>query len=73
MEFLLCCTALRIQLQHLRSLWRNGFHPQPRAVVKDLALLQMWRRSKLWLGFDPWPGNFHTLQVWPKKSSFTMS
>ena len=27
--------------------------------VKDPALLQLWSRSKLWLGFDPQPGNFH--------------
>ena len=31
--------------------------------VKDLALLHPWYRSQLWLGFDPWPGNFHVLQV----------
>ena len=24
--------------------------------VKDLPLPQLWRRSKLQLGFDPWPG-----------------
>ena len=24
--------------------------------VKDPALLQLWRRSQLWLGFNPWPG-----------------
>ena len=29
--------------------------------VKALAL------SLLWYEFDPWPGNFHMLQVWPKK------
>ena len=23
--------------------------------------------SLLWLAFDPWPGNFCMLQVWPKK------
>ena len=27
--------------------------------VKDLALLQLWCRSQLWLGFSPWPRNFH--------------
>ena len=27
--------------------------------VRDPALPQ--------LGFDPWPGNFHLLWVWPKK------
>ena len=35
--------------------------------VKDLALLQLWCRSKLQLKFSPWPGNFHILKVWPKK------
>ena len=29
--------------------------------VKDLAFPKLWRRSKLWLTFDPWPGNFHML------------
>ena len=29
-------------------------------VVKDSAL------SLLWLGFHPWPGNFHVTWVWPK-------
>lgn len=27
-------------------------------VVKDSALSLLWLRSLLWLGFDPWPGNF---------------
>ena len=35
--------------------------------VKDWALLQLWCGLKLQLGFDSWPGNFHTLQKWPKK------
>ena len=35
--------------------------------VKDLVLLQLWHRLQLQLEFDPWPGNFHMLQVWPKK------
>ena len=29
--------------------------------VMDLALLLLWH------GFDPWPRNFYTPQVWPKK------
>ena len=33
--------------------------------AKDLGLLQVWRRSQLQLGFDPWPGNFHMLWVQP--------
>ena len=35
--------------------------------VKDTALLQLWCRSTLRLGFSPWPGNFHVLWVWLKK------
>jgi len=31
--------------------------------VKDLALLQLWCRLQLWLGFHPWPGNFRISQV----------
>ena len=30
-------------------------------VVKDSKL------SQLWLGFNPWPGNFGMLQAWPKE------
>ena len=35
--------------------------------VKDPALSLLWLRSLLWREFDPWPGNFHMLQIWPKK------
>lgn len=31
--------------------------------VKDLAFLQLWQRSQLRFGFNPWPGNYHMLQV----------
>ena len=24
-------------------------------------------KLQLWLGFDPWPGNFHVPWVWPRK------
>ena len=34
--------------------------------VKDLASL-LWLWLQLWSRFDPWPRNFHVLQVWPKK------
>ena len=34
---------------------------------KDLALSLMWQ------GFDPWPGNFHTLWAWPKKKGLKLS
>ena len=35
--------------------------------VKDqvLSLQRLW--SLPWRGFDPWPGNFHMLQAWPKE------
>ena len=35
--------------------------------VKDLPSPQLWHRLQLKLGFDPWPGKFHMLQVQPKK------
>ena len=31
--------------------------------VKDLALPQLWRRSQMWLRFNPWPRNFHMPRV----------
>ena len=31
--------------------------------VKDLVLPQLWYRSQLQLGFDPWPRNFHMCAV----------
>ena len=44
-----------------------GSIPSPAQWVKDLALPQLWRRFQLYLGFDPWPGNFHILWVRPGK------
>lgn len=35
--------------------------------IKDSALLQLWHRSQLGLGFDPSPRSFHMQWVWPKK------
>lgn len=35
--------------------------------VKDPALLQLWHRSQLQLGFHTWPRNFHMPCMWPKK------
>ena len=32
--------------------------------VKDPAQLQLWCKLQLWLGFSPWPGNFHMPWVW---------
>ena len=40
-----------------------GSIPGPAQWVKDPTLLQLWYRSQLPLGFDPWPRNFHMLQV----------
>jgi len=42
-----------------------------RSGLKDLALPQLQHRSKLWLGFSPWPGNFHMTRVWPLKKNLT--
>ena len=39
--------------------------------VKDLALPLQWLGSLLWCGLEPWPGNFHLLQVWPKEKKMT--
>ena len=39
--------------------------------VKGPALLQLLHRSQLWIGFNPWPGNIHMPQVWPKKKRKT--
>ena len=60
-EFLLWHSGLRIQLQWLGLLWSTGFVPS----LAHPALLQMWYRSQLWLGFNPWSGNFHMLPVRP--------
>ena len=35
--------------------------------VKDWVLLLLWLESQLWHEFNPWPGNFRVLQVWPKE------
>ena len=35
--------------------------------VKDPALSLQQLGSLLWHGFAPWPGNFHMLQMQPKK------
>ena len=36
--------------------------------VKDPALQQLWHRSQLRLGFDPFPRNFHMLWMWLKRT-----
>ena len=35
--------------------------------LKKLALLQLQHRSQLWIGFNPWPENFHMPLVWPQE------
>ena len=73
---------LKMMLESL--LWHNGLRiqccfcggadliPGPVQGVKDLALLQLWRRSQLWLGLNPCPGNFHMLQGRLKKEQNKM-
>ena len=34
--------------------------------VKDLASSLQWLELVLWVGFDPWPKNFHIWQAWQK-------
>ena len=38
--------------------WDIGLIPDMGPWMKDPALLQLQRRSQLWLGSDPSPGNF---------------
>ena len=47
----------------------SGEFPCRLLWVKDLALQQLWRRLRLWHGFDPWPRNFHLRWVWPTKTT----
>ena len=35
--------------------------------AKNPVLLQLWCQSQVWLGCNPWPGNFHMPQVWLEK------
>ena len=35
--------------------------------AKDLLLSLLWLRLQLWLGFNPWPGNFCTPRAQPKE------
>ena len=34
--------------------------------VKDLTSSLQWLELVLWVGFDPWPKNFHIWQAWQK-------
>ena len=45
-----------------------GLNPGLMQWVKDPGSLQLWRRSQVQLGFDPWPRNFHMLRL--KKKEF---
>jgi len=36
-------------------------------VAQWVKVSLLWLGSQLWCGFNPWPGNFHMLQVWQKK------
>ena len=68
-EFPLWHWGLRIQhclCSGLGCSWSMGLIPGPVQWVKELVLSQLWHSLQLWLGFDPWPGNFHILRVWPK-------
>ena len=46
--------------------WDTGLTPSPAQWVKDLALLELWLRSQLWLRSDPLPGTPYAVG-WPKK------
>ena len=41
----------------------HRFHLQPRAMLKDPVLPQLWHRLQLLLGSDPWPGNSRCRRV----------
>ena len=58
---------LVLSLWWLELLLRQEFDPQPDTVSQGLALLHLWYGSQMWLGFNPWPRNFHMPWVWPKK------
>ena len=47
-----------------------GLIPSPGQWVKDVALLQLWCRSQLWLRFDPWTRDY---QKRKKKKSISWS
>ena len=42
-----------------RVLGKGGSSPVAQQVKDLLALSLHWLGSLLWLGLDPWPGNFH--------------
>lgn len=46
----------------------SGLIPGLAPWVKDLVLLQLWRRWQVQLRFNPRPGIFHMPQVWPEEN-----
>ena len=44
-----------------------GSGASPAQWVKDLALLQLWCKLQMQLGFDPWPQELHMPRVQPGK------
>ena len=50
-------------LQHLCSARMQVSSPAPHSELKDPALLQLYHRSQLRLGYDPWPEN----SIWVAK------
>ena len=53
-----CAMESAMSLAH----WDAGLISGLTQRVKDLVLLELQHRSQPWLGFDPWPWNFHMLQ-----------
>ena len=54
-----------LRIQHCYELWCRS------QTWLDLALLWLWCSGTVlqWqLQFDPWPDNFHMLQMWPEKA-----
>ena len=56
-------SRLRVQLCHWTARIQSSAQP---SGVKDEALLQLWHRSQLQLGFSLWPRNFHLPKAWPE-------
>ena len=63
-EFLLWGSRLRIWCYLSGSVGSISYLMQ---WIKDLTLLQLWCRSQPWLGFKPWPKNFHMPRLWSKR------